>query len=460
MDNRLLRYFATLFTLTLSGCANAPHDGSGAIRPVPERDFESYQAPEQVLDRPGPAGRNDVMTLPDALSLALMHNPELRAFSWGVRASQARALQAGLRPNPELELEVEGVGGTGERSGFDGSEATLQLSQLVELGDKRGKRTAVASLEKEMSQWDYEAKRLEIFSAVVKAFVQALAAQERLSLTADMLQLSGELVETVSQRVEAGKDSPVEKTKAAIVLANTRIRHQQALKDLELSRKQLAATWGSTTPRFEKVSGLLSVAPVPAIDKLTGLIEQNPNVVRSSLAVDKQKAALELEKAKAISDITLSGGLQRFEEAEDNAMVFGISVPLPISDRNQGGRLEATYNLARAREQDRAVRTAAEMDLAGAYHSLSNAYAEANELDANVLQDAAKLFEASREGYSQGKLDYLELLDAQRTLFEVKAQYIEALRSYHIAKADVERLVGRDLSTVPGDRDANARQSE
>ena len=460
MYHRLLYCFLTLAVLGTSGCTNASRDSGGAVRPTAIRKLESRQLPGHAVDPPSPADPNGALTLSEALSLALMHNPELRAFSWEVRASQARTLQAGLSPNPELDLEVEEVGGTGERSGFDGSETTLQLSQLVELGDKRGKRTKVASVEEEISQRDYEAKRRQVSSDVAKAFVQALAAQERLSLSEEMLRLSGELVETVSQRVEAGKDSPVEKAKAAVVLANARIRHQQALKDLELSHKQLAATWGSTKPHFKGVSGLLSVAPIPAMDGLTSLIQENPDVVRSSLAVDREKAALELEKAKAGSDITLSGGFQRFEEANDNAMVFGISVPLPISDRNQGGRLEATYNLAKAREQDKAVRTAVEMELAAAYQSLSNAHNEALELDANVLQNAGRLFDASKEGYNQGKLDYLELLDAQRTLFDVKEQYIEALISYHLAKADVERLIGRELSAVTDARDANVGRSE
>ncbi|MHC4682264.1 MAG: TolC family protein, partial [Planctomycetota bacterium] len=131
-------------------------------------------------DEPGPADRNEMMTLPRALSLALMHNPVLKAFSWEVRASEARALQASLWPNPELDVEVEEVGGAGDRSGFDGAETTVQLSQFIELGDKRGKRTKVASLENDISQWDYEARRLDVFTSVVKAFTETLAAQERL----------------------------------------------------------------------------------------------------------------------------------------------------------------------------------------------------------------------------------------------------------------------------------------
>ncbi len=87
------------------------------------------------------------------------------------------------------------------------------------------------------------------------------------------------------------------------------------------------------------------------------------------------------------------------------------------------------------------------MKLAKSYQALSSAYTEATELEKNVLQGAEGVFEASKTGYTQGKLDYLNVLDAQRTLFEAKARYIGALASYHAAKADVERLIGRPIDS-------------
>jgi cobalt-zinc-cadmium efflux system outer membrane protein len=154
-----------------------------------------------------------------------------------------------------------------------------------------------------------------------------------------------------------------------------------------------------------------------------------------------------LEKGKAILDIKLSGGLQRFSQTDDNAIMFGISIPLPTSDKNQAGKLQASYELARAREEQRAAYTQVQMKLARAYQGLSSAYTEATELEKNVLQGAEGVFEASKTGYAQGKLDYLNVLDAQRTLFEAKARYIDALASYHAAKADVERLIGRSIDS-------------
>ncbi len=449
---RFLSFLVFLFALGVTGCME---QGNDVILPQPQslgQEFGTFQPPAKPMETPDvpeitePAGP---ITLGQALALALMHNPELKASSWDVRILEARRLQASLWPNPELEVEVEEVGGSGQRSDFDAAETTIQLSQLIELGDKRNKRAKLASLEKELAGWDYEAKRLDVFTEVNKAFIEVLAAQQRLKLTEELLQLSEELVETVGKRVDAGKDSPLEKTKAVVALSNIRIQHQQALQHLELTRKRLSATWAGKDPKFERVAGRLdSLSPIPSIDKLTELIAENPDIARWALEIDKGQASLELEKARAISDITLSGGLQRFNETDDDAIVFGIAIPLPTSDRNQAGKLAAAYELAKAREEQRAAHTRIQIELVKAYQALLSAYTEATELDKNVLQGAQSVFEASKTGYTRGKLDYLNVLDAQRTLFEAKARYIDALALYHIAKADVERLIGQKLDDI------------
>ena len=449
---RFLLFLWMLFAFGISGCMK---QGSKTILPAPQslgEEFSTFQPPEkpvETIEISDIVEPNSVIALRDALALALMHNPELKAFSWDVRVSEARKLQAGLWPNPKLDVEVENVGGSGELSGFDGAETTIQLSQLIELGDKSDKRVKVASLEKELSGLDYEAKRLDVFTEVTKAFIEVLIAQQRLALLKEQLELSQELVSTVAKRVDAGKDSPLEKTKAAVAHSNIRIQHQQAVGNLEFARRQLASTWACHPPRFESVAGEIdSLAPLPAIDQLTLLISQNPDMERWSLEVDKGRASLELEKARAISDIRLSGGLKRFSETDDNAFVFGISIPLPISDTNQGGRMEAAYALSKVREEQRAARSEIQMELVRAYQALSNSHTEATELDKNILQGAESVFEASRTGYSEGKLNYLHVLDAQRTLFEVKSQYIDALGAFHIAKTDVERLIGSPIESI------------
>jgi cobalt-zinc-cadmium efflux system outer membrane protein len=440
-----------LFALGVSGCMEQSNNVTLPQQQSLGQEFRTFQPPakpEEAMDVSEIYEPTGSITLRQALALALLHNPELKVFSWDIRVSEAKRLQASLWPNPKLQVETEEVGGAGPRSDFDAAETTIQLNQLIELGNKRSKRTKLASMEKELAGWDYEAKRLDVFTEVAKAFAEVLAAQEGLELTQELLQVSEELLDTVTKRVDAGKDSPLEQTKSMVALSNIKIQRQKAIQNLEFARKQLAATWTCEKPKFKSATGRLdSLSPIPSIDKLTSLIEQNPDIARWMLEIDKDKAALELEKAKAISDITLKGGVQRFNETDDNTIMFSILIPLPISDKNQAGKLQASYELARAREEQRAAYTRVQMKLAKSYQALSSAYTEATELEKNVLQGAEGVFEASKTGYTQGKLDYLNVLDAQRILFEAKARYIDALASYHAAKADVERLIGRPIDS-------------
>jgi cobalt-zinc-cadmium efflux system outer membrane protein len=358
-------------------------------------------------------------------------------------------LQASLLPNPEIEMEVEEVGGTGERSGFDGAETTIQLGQLIELAGKRSKRKRVASLESKLAGWDYEAKRLDVLTGVAHAFVKVLAAKERLTLAEELVRLSEQILNTVTQRVEAGKDSPVEKTKAQVALASARIEQKQAHQRLVSARKQLAATWGSISPVFEGVTGQLDVTfPIPSETELRRLLEQNPDLARWAIEMERRRAALELEKANAITDPTIFGGMQRFKETDDTAVVFGLSIPIPISNRNQGRILEARYNIAKARRQRRDAEANLYVALADAYEALSSALIEVTALKNEVLPGAQSAFDATRQGYRQGKFDYLMVLDAQRTFFYARARYIESLAAYHGAMADVERLIGQRIDTV------------
>jgi cobalt-zinc-cadmium efflux system outer membrane protein len=409
--------------------------------PVLENSAESLEFNDK-----NPTG---VVTLKHALTLVLMNNPELKAFSLEVRALEARALQAGLFPNPEIDIEGENFGGSGEYQDTEVMETTIQLSQLIELGGKRSKRKQLAILEQNLGTWDYKIKRIDVLTAVTKAFVEVLATQNRLSLTEELVGLAQDTLATVSERVKAGKVSPLEETRSKVAYSIAQIDLERAKRSLEGSRRKLAAAWGSKTPMFEKVEGrFFDIVPVPSAEKLEGLISQNPEIERWISEMDRRRADLELAKATGIPDVTLSGGVRRFNENDDNAFVFGVSIPLPIFNRNQGGILEASRRLAKAGEERRAVELKVIDDLAQAYESLSSAFIEATALKRDVLPGAQSAFEASREGYRHGKFDYLAVLDAQRTLFETRSQYIEVLNQYHQAVSEVERLIGTGLDTL------------
>ena len=403
---------------------------------------------------------NGVVTLRDALALALAHNPQLGIYPYDLRAADALILQAGLRPNPELSVEVEDVGGRGERRGFDAAQTTIGISQPVELGGKRAKRTRVASLDKELVQWDYRAARLDVMREATRAFIAVLAAQEGLALAERLLELSRQAQTAVAQRVKAGKDSPVDELRADVAFSESRIERQNAQKALTAARHTLAAVWGSRSPAFERVGGdFYQTSEPPPLAEMAAATANNPDLARWQTEEDRRRAALRLEKAHAVPDIAVGGAVRRYEQTDDGAFVFGLSLPLPLFNRNQGGILAATAELGKARRQYEAAQVRISAALSEAVSALAAAYDQVTILHNDVLPKAQRAFEAARQGYQQGKFDYLHLLDTQRTLFQTQAQYVSSTEAYHKALADVQRLTGRPLDTDSNDgRPSNAVQ--
>ena len=396
------------------------------------------------LNSPGESiGR---LTLAEALNLVLKNNSSLAAFAEEIHAKDAAAQQAGLLPNPNLAVELENFAGEDELEGFDSAETTIALSQLVELGGKRSKRRQVATLEKDLAGWDYQTKNFDVLASTAKTFIQVLAAQQRQTLTEELVRLSEQTFAAVAARVEAGKVPPLEQTRAQVELASARTVAYKARRELQANRGRLAAFWGVLQPEFSQAVGdLTTINPVPNEEDFYSLLKNNPDLARWDTEIDQSEATVNLASAKAIPDLTFSFGVRNFQESGSNALVAGFELPLPLFDRNQGGVREARATLEKARHERRAAEIEARADLAEAYQSLSASYAEAITLRDEILPSAQSAFEASDFAYREGKFGFLQMIDAQRTLFVFKGQYLQALATYHQSRIEVERLTGSPL---------------
>ncbi|TAJ96823.1 MAG: TolC family protein [Candidatus Manganitrophaceae bacterium] len=275
------------------------------------------------------------------------------------------------------------------------------------------------------------------------------------------MRLSKQVAGIVSERVRVGKVSPIEETRANVTLSAAQIELDRVQRQLGATRNRLAAGWGSTRPQFEKVEGdLASVSPIPTLEHLAQRLSQNPDLARWAVEISQRQAMIALEKSQAIPDLFISGGVRRFTDTNDNAFVVGVTIPLPIFNRNQGRIMEAEHRLRRAEEERRAAEVRVTTALAESYRALSTSHAEVRALEANVLPGAESAFEVVNEGYRLGKFGLLDVLDAQRTLFGARAQYLSALRGYHQAVAEVEGLVGEPLNVVQNRSEQNNRSDK
>ena len=339
-----------IFTATLlanNGVDSGPFNSHSSETSRPSRQTVDWDARGSAdgFEISEPTGE---VTLQHALALALLENPKLRSYSLEVRAAEARVLQAGLRPNPEIELGIGEFGGSGSRSGLKSAETTLQFSQLIELGRKRAKRRRVAIFEGELAGWDYESARLDVLAETTMAFIDLLAAQRRSELSLNTLKLAKEFHLIVTERVQAGKVSPLEERRARVALALSEIQSERAKRELNAFRSKLSAMWGKESANFREAMGKLEPLFPPPVSNLEDWPIHNPDLDRWETEIELREAAHRLEKSRRIPDLTVGAGIQSFNETDETSAVVAASIPIPLFDRNQGAiraaELELSHN--------------------------------------------------------------------------------------------------------------------
>lgn len=409
------------------------HAGEGALTAAPE----SVEAvPEQL-------------TMASAMALAIRKNPSLSAFSSEIRIKDAAALQARLLPNPELSLEVENFGGQGALKKFTGAEMTIAFSQVIEMGGKRRNRWMKTIHEKNLAAWDFQSAKLDILASTAKAFVDVLVAQEQVVLNKKLLQSAKQIARTVREKVKSGNVSPVENSRAQLGLATADIEVNRAVRHLEAVRRHLAGFWGAEQATYARVEGQLDrISALPDQEAIKDFLIRNPDFLRWTSEIEQKKAALQLAYSEIVPDLTLSAGVRNFRESANNAFLLGVSIPLPVHNRNQAGITEAMAGIDKAHAEKQSAKVRLGTIFSETWRDLSTAYTEVTTYRDAILPNAKTTFEAAEQSYKEGKLDFLQLLDAQRTLFMVKRQYLLSLGAYHRASIDMERLLGIPLNDV------------
>lgn len=390
------------------------------------------------------------LALSEALSRALASNPRLRAQQLTLTAADGARTQAGLWSNPTLDYDRENLGNS-RLQGGDGPTTQLALAQLIELGGKRSARQAIAEHAHQAAGEEVTLALASVTASTTERFAQVLVAQEQLRLSDELQLIAEKTAQTVAAKVKAGKVMPIEASKGELALMDARLRKAKAERDLSSARTRLAQSWGAVVPDFVQVVGQFEELPeLPSEAVLRERLRRSPLLRRETARVAERAAELSLARAKAMPDLTLSAGVRRYEALGEEAYVIGVSVPLPLFDRNQGERVAAEARAEAASYEQRLAETEAYASLSQAYQGLAQAQQEVQFLKAQVLPSAESVYGVARTAYEAGKFSLLDVLDAQRTLFDAKSRYLTALQTFHSHVATLEALIGGPLNTSKG----------
>lgn len=393
------------------------------------------------------------LSLQQAVAAALERNPALQTFDFRFRALDARAQQAALRPATGVSLDVENIAGSGDLNGIDGAEATLALSQVIELGGKREARIGTTEASRSALETERWAAQLDVLAEVTRRFIAVAQRQKGLQLTRDAVALAEKTVEASERRVNAAKAPHAEFDRARILLDRARLDEHAALADLDAARKQLAATWGESQPVIngqlfgEVLADLFILPPTGDFRVLVQQLAHNPNFLRYASEARLLDAELRLASTLRRPDITLGAGLRRLEESKDQAFVVSLAVPLRSSRRAESFVAEARANRELVDAERRAAEVKAQATLYELHRQLSRAVSEATTLRDDIKPRSAEALEETAYGYRRGRYSYLELVDAQREYLAVQEALISAAASAHGLRTEIERLTSAPLST-------------
>ena len=251
-----------------------------------------------------------LLTLQKAIELALDSNLDLAVARREIEATQGQVIQGQARPNPELAYSQE-----------DQRAATrtqsVQINLPVEMGGKRAARITVAERGRDIAVEELNVRRVEIRAAVVAAFFETLAAQERAALAGASVDLAKRATDAVAKRVAAGKVSPVEETKARVAEAGVRVELAQAQSEQRSARARLASLLGANPPRFTLAAGSVDELPaVPSFDNVQQRLSASPTLRRAQLEVERRRSLVDVERSKRIPDVTFSLGVKRPNELQ------------------------------------------------------------------------------------------------------------------------------------------------
>ena len=393
----------------------------------------------------------------NAIRLVVERNPAVEAARNVYEAARAQAQQAGALPDPELEVEFAEVPELGSLSEY--GERTIELSQRVELPLKWWHRL-------QAGRQHAEATRLAVFEMTkLDITLQAKQAYDRIALQKSLLQhaqqdldLAQNILRQADIRFEAGDVPQLDVMRASVEVGRATNRLTAAKNDLSVAKTSLNALLARPLQTPFALADSLVYRPVEThLDQLTAAaLKQRPDLAGTEL----QLKALQSQQAAATAaywpDLNVGLGRQQRHEGgghEENSwkVRFGIEVPLWAFSRQRGERAEAKAEVAKVVAERDVVRYQVLLETEQAYLDLNTAEEQVALFQDQILPEAERAFEVAGRSYDEGKLTYLELLEAQRTWIETQIEYAQVLFKYRAATAALERAIAGPLSANSGE---------
>lgn len=413
----LLRVVVALMTATSAAFAQTP---------------SAAQLPQQV-------------TIEDVLRVFAQQSARAAADRASIAVAMADRVTAETLPNPTVSY-----GGVHLFSGLS-TGATSQhqfgFDQPLLLFHQRQARldaadAGVAAEEAHVAQ-SLASRRL----AIRGAFASLVSRQDQLRVLQDALTALERVQELVRGRAAAGDRSQYDVTRVTVETESLRVQTMTAAADVDDAAGQLAVLLGFPGWRPRAVGTLdAGSTSTDAAALWAAASQRRPSIVALRKQQEAARSGLLLARRERLVVPVASGGLLKTQDVAGNSFLFGLSVPLPLFDRNQGAIAKATAQMTAADLDLQASLAEAQAEVESAADNLAKRRAALSAFETSVGQRAASLQQMAEDAYREGSADILELLDANRSLREIQLTRVEQREAVKLAEEQVISAAALDIA--------------
>jgi cobalt-zinc-cadmium efflux system outer membrane protein len=396
-------------------------------------------------------------TVDDLVRAGIANNKDLAAVRQRIAEAKGLTRQAGVRPAPTLGLN----GATGKPLGTIGEEQYgAEYSQPVETFGKRGKRIRLAEFSIGIAEADLQQRSTQLAYEITAAYAEVSAERHKLKLLSDLIGLNQDTLRLTEARVKEGDVAPLEASLLKVEISRAEVSRRSAQGRLTSAELELRRLIGLDQSVRIPDSDIPAQAPMDSDTLKRDALANRADLKTAHLEEEQDAAGIDLAKAEAKPDVTLSAGYARQDNQfdglfgfnnsgvlsplrdRDNILTFGVSIPLRTSRSGAGNVQAAAARTAGARLRREYLERNIPLEVEAAYQRWHTASDSLQMLQSGVLDPSTSNLSIIREAYKLGQLRLLDVLNEQRRLVDTQLAYIDAQADVARTWAEVERAAG------------------
>jgi outer membrane protein, heavy metal efflux system len=393
------------------------------------------------------------LTLEQALARALARSPQRQGAAAMAEGAKTAARFAGAWPNPAVDLRAENWtfgswkwSPSSDPSAPPSLDAFVVLSQPVELGGKRAARRAIGDAELQAAEaFLAQVERALVFETT-RLFLDVVRSREMLTALEQNRDEMRALQRAMGARVGEGMSAASDLAKFQAETARLETQTLRTRIELNRSLSLLGAVLqtGSPVSADQLVEPAAAVPPEGEVSELVARALARSPDVRAAVAKEARAThALALERARRVPDTMFSGGYKRTGGFDGG--VLGVTVSLPVFDRNQRGVAVATGETRAAMQERLGVEARVAADVRSSLEAARLLDARARRIDDELLRPAEVVRVAARSAFREGAADILSLVDAERVYLEARREALLVRFDALAAAIEVRVILGEEI---------------